>query len=138
MQRFKTQRFKDLIKELSQDPAVKAALDKISHKSKLGQHVKSLKDFLPILGKFSAKFGGKKTIAVTETITLIVVLFEVSVLIKQNMFDRPEVKRFFNENWGIFQKRTAAMYQFVSHYVKTQLRRRQAPKREPDQPRQSE
>lgn len=124
MPKFNIPRIKQLIDELSQDPKIKAALDKINDKSQIGQHVKQLKDFLPLLGKLS-RFGGKRTLAVAQTLTLIVVLFEVSVLIKQNVFDRPEVRKFFMENWGVLQRRVGAIYMFVNTYVQTQLKRRQ-------------
>lgn len=125
MAKFKTKKFKDLLTELSQDPKFKAALTKVSEKSKIGQHVKSLKEFLPLIGKLS-KFGGKRTLAATEAITLIVVLFEVSILIKQNVFDKPEVRKFFHENWGLLQKKIAAIYAFCSNYVQAQLHKRRS------------
>jgi hypothetical protein len=134
MPKFKTARFKELIKDLSQDPKFKAALEKVAEKSKAGLHVKSLKEFLPLIGKLSTKFGGKKTMAVTETITLFIVLFEVSVLIKQNVFDKPEVKQFFSENWGALQKRVAAMYLFVSNYVRAKISERRAGRSGPAAP----
>jgi hypothetical protein len=127
MAQFKTEKFRALLKELGQDPKIKAALEKVTEKSKIGHHVRSLKGFLPLVGKLS-KFGGRRTLAVTETLTLIILLFEVSVLIKQNVFDRPEVKKFFTENWGAFQKKVAAMYLFVSNHVHSQLKRTQKTK----------
>lgn len=123
MNRFKNIRFKKLISDLSQDPQVKVAIEKLNSKSQIGQHVKSLKDFLPFITKLAA-FGGKKTAMVGQHLTLIIFLFELSVLLKTNIFDRPEVRKFFTENWGVIQKRIAAMYLFCSNYVKMQLSRR--------------
>src|SRR5262245_22669040 len=100
MPEFKTKRFRELIKELSEDPKIKAAFDTINDKSKIGQHVRSLKEFLPFVAKLG-KFTGKKTVVVAEVITLIIFLFETSVYLKENVFDRPEVKKFFSENWGM-------------------------------------
>ncbi len=123
MTNFRNVRFKKLISDLSQDPKIKAAIEKITEKSQVGQHVKALKDFLPFITKL-AKFGGKKTAMVGQHLTLIIFLFELSVLLKTNVFDRPEVRKFFSENWGVVQKRVAAMYLFCSNYVKLQLSRR--------------
>lgn len=120
MPKFKTQRFKELIAQLAQDPKLKAAIGKLNEKSQIGLHVKSLKDFLPFVTKLS-KFGGKKTLLVAEHLTLIIFLFELSVLVKTNVFDRPEVRKFLSENWGALQKKVAAMYLFCSNYVRAQL-----------------
>lgn len=120
MTRFKSARFRKLLEELSADPKIRAALDKISDKSKLGQHVRALRDFLPFIAKFS-KFGGKRTALISQHISLIILLFELSILLKTNVFDRPEVQKFFKENWGLLQKKIAAMYIFCSNYVRSRL-----------------
>jgi len=120
MPKFKGQRFKELITELSQDQTIKEAMAKLNEKSKIGQHVKQLKDFLPFAAKLAA-FGGKRTAGFAQHITLIIFLFEVSVLIKKNVFDRPEVQKFYRENWGLLQVKIQAMYVFCSNQVKQQL-----------------
>lgn len=124
MTRFKSARFRVLLKELARDPQVRKALDKISEKSKMGQHVKALKDFLPFVTKFS-KIGGRRAAALSEHLTLIILLFELSILLKTNIFDRPEVQKFFRENWGSLRVKIAAIYLFCSNYVRRRLTKSQ-------------
>lgn len=125
MPEFKSARFKKLISDLSRDPKLREAINKINEKSRLGQHVKALRDFLPFVAKLS-RLGGKKTAALGEHLSLIVFLFEISILVKKNVFERPEVQRFFKDNWGLLQIKVTAMYVFCSNQVRDRLEKARA------------
>lgn len=122
MSKFNAAGFKKLLKDLSQDPEVRAAIEKMSANGGDRFNAQALKDFLPFVVKLS-KLGGRRMTILGQYFGMLLFLFELSIILKKNVFDRPEVKQFFKENWAGARTKANAMYMLCSGYMKTVLRK---------------
>lgn len=122
MAKFNAARFKKLLSELSQDPEVRAAIEKMSAKGGDRFNSQALRDFLPFVVKLS-KLGGRRMSIVGQYFGMLLFLFELSIILKKNVFDKPEVRQFFKENWAGARTKANAMYMMCSGYMKTVLRK---------------
>ena len=92
--------FKNLLDDLGRDPRLKRVIAKARRqiKKKDGARAENWPDFLllglAILSRFASK---KKSRAVHEFMDWVYLLVQVSLLLKENIFDRPEVKEFFSQ-----------------------------------------
>ena len=95
----KSRQFDQLMKKLSRDPRLKRVIAKSRHWSdqKKSAKVEGLSDFLllslAIVSRFVSK---KKARAIDEFMDVVYLLVQVSLLLKENVFDRPEVKAFLS------------------------------------------
>lgn len=89
---------KRLVVRLSQDPKIKVAMEGIRENTG-GQHPQlgMLWQVLTISGRFVAK---RRSRAVAEVIDVITFLVTLSLIVKQNVFDRPEVREYFKVTWS--------------------------------------
>jgi len=91
-----------LVRELSRDPLLKRAVAGARRKTR-GKGVARVENatgiVLLLLGVASRFAKKKKARALDEAMDLIYLLVQVSVVLKENVFDRPEVKRFFNQGF---------------------------------------
>jgi len=94
--------FAGLAKELSRDPRLKQAVAKARRKTP-EKSVRRIDDaagivllLLGIASRFSKK---KKARALNEAMDVIHLLVQVSIVLKENVFDRPQVKKFFNQSF---------------------------------------
>ena len=118
--KFKTE-FKTLIKKLSQDPNLREAIDTMGRMKN--------KDFAVLpqaIGTallFAGRFAGKGRMrSVTNFVDAALFLISLSLLIKQNVFDRPEVQEFFRKLWNDIGKTTAHLNKLLRDYVDKRLR----------------
>jgi len=95
-------RFASLAKDLSRDPRLKQAVAKARRK-RPGKTVRRVDDatgvvllLLGIASRFSKK---KRAQALDEAMDVIHLLVQVSIVLKENVFDRPEVKKFFSQSY---------------------------------------
>ena len=93
--------FTNLLKELGRDPRLKRVIAKAKRQTR-GKGVAKVENvtdiFLLILAiafRFATK---KKARALDEMMDIIYLLVQVSLLLKENIFDRPEVKKFFSQS----------------------------------------
>jgi len=95
-------RFGKLVKDLSRDPRLKRAVAKATRKSR-GEGARTVEDvtgMLVLMGRIASGFAGKKKArAIDEAMDAVSLLVQVSIVLKENIFDRPEVKRFFDESF---------------------------------------
>jgi len=117
---FKTE-FKSLLKKLSQDPKVRDAILTIG---RFGDKP----DFMALpqgLAKtllFAGRYVGKSRMrTVANFIDAAVFLISLSLLIKQNVFDRPEVQEFLRKLWKDISKTSAHLNRVVRDYVEKRL-----------------
>lgn len=90
--------FKDLLKELSRDPRLKRVIAKRRSRAKAGGKLELVADIvLPVVRIASRFTSRKKTRALDELMDAIYLILQVSLLLKENVFDRPEVQRFFRQ-----------------------------------------
>ncbi len=121
MAKFSAAQFKKLLADLSKDPEIRAAIEKMSAQGGRS-NAQALKDFLPFVVKLS-KLGGRRMTIIGQYFGMLLFLFELSIILKKNVFDRPEVQQFFKENWAGAKTKANAMYMLCSGYMKTVLRK---------------
>ena len=93
----KGSQFKGLLKELGRDPRLKQVIAKRRTRGKGEAKVENVTGIvlliLAIAGRFATK---KKARALDELMDIIYLLVQVSLVLKENVFDRPEVKAFLS------------------------------------------
>jgi len=93
--------FKSLLKELSRDPRLKRVIAKARRQTrgKGGARVEHITDiFLLIVAIYSHFATKKKARALEELMDAVSLLAQVSLMLKENVFDRREVKEFFSRS----------------------------------------
>jgi hypothetical protein len=92
--------FKNLIKELGRDPRVKRVIAKRQSRGKRGRKIEGVTDIVLVLLAIASRFVTKKRArAIDELMDIIFLLVQVSLLLKENIFDRPEVKEVFSQSY---------------------------------------
>ena len=92
--------FRTLAKELSRDPRLKKVMARAGRqprgrdRAKVEQVTGLLSVMLTVASRFSKK---KRARAIEDLRDAIDLLVQASLLLKENVFDRPEVKRFFKQ-----------------------------------------
>ena len=93
--------FRNLVKELGRDPRLKPAIAKARRHSR-GKGAKKVEDaadtVLLLMGIASRFAKKKKARVIDELMDVIYLLVQVSLLLKENIFDRPEVREFFSRS----------------------------------------
>ena len=93
----KGSQFKGLLKELGRDPRLKRVIAERRTRGKGEAKVENVTGIvlliLAIAGRFATK---KKARALDELMDIIYLLVQVSLVLKENVFDRPEVKAFLS------------------------------------------
>ena len=91
--------FKELLKELSRDPRLKRIIASRRSRGRRGGKIERAADVLLALLRLTLRFATKKKArALDELMDAIYLLVQVSLLLKENVFDRPEVQRFFRQS----------------------------------------
>jgi hypothetical protein len=107
----KDSQFKDLLKELARDPRVKRVIAKLRSRGKRGGKIQPEAGIvLALLGIASRFMTKKRARAFDELVDAIYLLVQVSLLLKENVFDRPEVQRFFRQ-------KSKQIYSLAQEYV---------------------
>ena len=92
-------KLKGLLSELGRDPRVKRVIAKRQSRKKGGGKIERVTDVLLVLLAIASRFATKKKArALDELMDSIYLLVQVSLLLKENIFDRPEVKEFFSQS----------------------------------------
>ena len=105
--------FKHLVKDLSRDPRLKRVIVKVKRQShkKDGTKVESVADFFLLSLAIVSRFTSRKTArALDELMDNVYLLVRVSMLLKENVFDRPEVRDFLSQ-------RSKRIFSVARHYV---------------------
>ena len=90
-------RLEDLLKELARDPRLKRLMSKHRARGKAGVQIENITEILLVVLALASRFASKKRArALDELMDSIYLLVQVSVLVKENVFDRPEVSQFFS------------------------------------------
>jgi len=117
--------FANVAKELSRDPRLKQAIAKARSK-KRGKDVRRVDDatgvallLLGIASRFSKR---KRARAIDEAMDVIYLLVQVSIVLKENVFDRPQVKKFFSQSFR-------QVYSLARQFVAMVLPKAKAPAR---------
>ena len=116
--------FRDLIGKLSQDPKVREAIHKIG---KFGDNPNftALPQAMVAAILFAGRFFGKSRMrALANFVDAAVFLVSLSLLIKQNVFDKPEVQDFVRKTWKDIGKTATHLTQVVRDYVDRRLNSR--------------
>jgi len=94
--------FTSLAKELTRDPRLKQAVARARRKTP-GKSVRQIDNatgvvllLLGIASRFSKK---KRARALHEAMDVIHLLVQVSIVLKENIFDRPQVRKFFSQSY---------------------------------------
>jgi hypothetical protein len=96
----KGNQMKGLLKELSRDPRLKVVIAKAKHhpRGKAEAKVESATGFFLLALSIASRFAKKKNArTLNELGDLIYLLVQVSLMLKENIFDRPEVKEFISQ-----------------------------------------
>lgn len=112
--------FKSLLKKLSEDPKLREAIRKISVNSdkNFAALSQGLATTLLLAGRFIGKARMKR---ITTFIDVAVFLISLSLLIKQNVFDRPEVREFIARVWKDVSKTVQQLSAVARDYVEKRL-----------------
>ncbi|MGA2713122.1 MAG: hypothetical protein ABSG41_08435 [Bryobacteraceae bacterium] len=93
--------FENLLKQLSRDPRLKLVIAKAKRQTR-GKGAAKVENvtgiFLLILAIASRFAKKKKARAIDELMDIIYLLVQVSLVLKENIFDRPEVQEFFSRS----------------------------------------
>ncbi len=90
--------FKELLKALNRDPRLKRALTKQRSRAKDGGPIEEAANIVLALWRIASGFTTrKKARTIDELLDALYVLLQVSLLLKENVFDRPDVQRFFKQ-----------------------------------------
>ena len=106
-------KYRKLLTELSRDPRLKQAIGKARRQppgnagTKVETATRMCLMILAIASRFSRK---KRARAIDEVADIVHLLVQISFLLKENIFDRTEVKRFFRQT-------SAQIYAFVQECV---------------------
>ena len=105
-------KYQKLLNELSRDPRMKRVIVKARRSQKNGtRNVETATRMFVLLSSIAARFSKKKRARAIEELTDIVqLLVRVSLLVKENIFDRPEVKKFF-------RRRSKQIYLFAQEWL---------------------
>jgi hypothetical protein len=106
-------KYRKLLTELSRDPRLKQAIGKARRQppGNAGTKVETVtRMFLTILAIASRFSKKKRARAIDEVADIVHLLVQISFLLKENIFDRTEVKRFFRQT-------SAQIYAFVQECV---------------------
>ena len=97
----KPTKFANIAKELSRDPRLKQAIAKTRRKNR-GEGVRRVENatgiillLLGIASRFSKRTRAR---ALDEAMDVISLLVQVSIVLKENIFDRPQVKKVFSQS----------------------------------------
>jgi hypothetical protein len=93
--------FNNLLKDLGRDPRLKLVIAKArrQNRGKGGAEVEGVTGIFLLLMAIASRFAKKKKArALDEAMDVIHLLVQVSLLLKENVFDRPEVKEFFSQS----------------------------------------
>jgi len=93
-------RFSRLLQELSREPRLKRAIIRARRRSsKSRSHLENLADLGVLLSTVAAQFMKKKKArALRQQTDVVHFLVQVSLLLKENVFARPEVREFFTRS----------------------------------------
>ena len=95
----KGSQFKGLLKELGRDPRLKRIISKRRTRGKGEARVENMSGIVLLILAIAARFATKKKArALDELMDIIYLLVQVSLLLKENIFDRPEVQEFFSQS----------------------------------------
>jgi hypothetical protein len=103
--------FKELLQELSRDPRLRRSIANRRSRARHSGKIERAADVLLALLRVALRFATKKKArALEELMDAIYLLVQVSLLLKENVFDRPEVQRFFRQ-------RSRELYSLAREYV---------------------
>lgn len=91
----------NLLKEISRDPRLRKAIAKARRRSrdKVASQVESLVNIYLALSTIASGLSKKKKArAIEEHMDLVYFLVQLGLLLKEHVFDRPEVKDFFSRS----------------------------------------
>ena len=93
----KGSQFKGLLKELGRDPRLKRVIAKRRTRGKGEARVENMSGIVLLILAIAARFATKKKArALDELMDIIYLLVQVSLVLRENVFDRPEVKAFLS------------------------------------------
>ncbi len=112
--------FKNLLKKLSEDPKLREAILKIGKNGDKNFVVltQGIATTLLLAGRFVGKSQMRR---VTVIIDAALFLISLSLMIKQNIFDRPEVRAFFKKVWKDAGKTASHLSKVARAYVDKRL-----------------
>lgn len=125
MKNLKSKKIVQLLADLSKDKNIKLALDKVKseYRNESQEKINSFKDLLIVIFKISSKFiGKKKARVIEETLDAVGILIQISFIVKTNVFDRPEVREYFQNLWKGLKVNWNAIYSSSKNFVDSQLK----------------
>lgn len=108
---------KDVVKKLTRDPRLKQAIAKARRQTRGKERAKieNATDMLLLALTVASRFSKKKKARALDDLgDLVYLLVQASLLLKENIFDRPEVKKFLT-------KSSARLYSLAQRCVATVL-----------------
>ncbi|MES2854250.1 MAG: hypothetical protein V4692_00225 [Bdellovibrionota bacterium] len=121
----------DLLKFLGKDPTIRDALDRLDTTGKTSEDAAKFSVVIAqVLRLCLGVIGRKKGRVVADWLEVFTLLVQVSLLLKKNVFDRPEVRAFVLKQAGAFKVQIDAVYQLGSTYIASTLAKTR--KRKPD------
>lgn len=118
----KTRQITKLLNELSRDPRIEKAIAKTKRpRGAAPVPTGSLAAIFLAMLAIAARFSSKKMVrALDEMMDTLYLLLQVSLVLKENVFDRPEVQKFF-------RRRYRQIYSIAQEYVSLILEKTKRP-----------
>jgi hypothetical protein len=111
--------FKSLLKKLSEDPKLREAIQSITENDKnFAALSKGLATTLLFAGRFVGKGRMRTFIGFIDAAVFLIYL---SLMIKQNVFDKPEVREFIKKVWKDIGKTANQLATVARNYVDKRL-----------------
>ena len=104
-----------LLKELSRDPRLKKVIANASRQARgtASTQVETATSVFLLLSAIASRFSKKRRArAIDEMADMVQLLFQASLVLKENVFDRPEVKKFLRQ-------RSKQLYEFAQERFAT-------------------
>ncbi|MGE3681155.1 MAG: hypothetical protein AB7G93_05455 [Bdellovibrionales bacterium] len=118
--------FSALLLKLSQDQKLRAAIESLrrrtTHPAGGPHRFESLPEAALQIALLAGRFiGRKRARTVADVVDVITFLVSLSLLVKQNVFDRPEVRAFLKKTWGDVSTQSERLFILTRQQVKKRL-----------------
>ena len=115
-----------LLTELSQDPQLRAAVQnaKLKYQERGKYQVDDIRQLVSVILRVGSKFFGRQRSRVlAEAIDAMTLIVDISLIVKANVFDRPEVKKFFGEFWSGLKVNSGSLVAAGREIVRSRLKK---------------
>lgn len=106
---------KKLLMKLAEDPKIKSAIDMIDHGAN-NDKITSFRDTLQTFTDMTKSFvGSKRALKIAAYAEVMILAYRLGLVLKTNIFDRPEVKAYIDEN--LSGLKSSGVYKIAKQFI---------------------